>query len=252
MTVLSGDDSARERRRERADALVAAADLDGADGPPTLGGGLQAVCRATTRHLSLWGAVINLISRSGLDCLVASSDKSSQRMGELPFNVGEGPCLDAFAQGRPVLVPDLAATAGRQWFAYASAALGLGVGAVFAIPLHVGAVRLGVLEAYSDRPRGLEGEEIAMLLNFAVIGTELLLDSQHDGPDAAVEGRLSLGLDHRAEVYQAQGMVMVEMDIDLAEALIRMRARAFSRDALLIDVARDIIAGHMLPQEGAT
>jgi hypothetical protein len=151
-----------------------------------------------------------------------------------------------------VLVPDLAMTARQRWAGYASTGLGLGVCAVFSIPLHVGAVTLGVLDVYADRPGVLGEEEMAMLLNFAMIGTEMLLDSrapdnQDPAPEDTLDGRLDITLHRRAEVHQAQGMVMVDLGVDLAEALVRMRAHAFSRDLALIDVARGIIAGHALP-----
>lgn len=46
----------------------------------------------------------------------------------------------------------------------------------------------------------------------------------------------------RAEIHQATGMVTVQLDVDTADALARMRAHAFSHQRLLIDVARDIVA----------
>jgi hypothetical protein len=38
-------------------------------------------------------------------------------------------------------------------------------------------------------------------------------------------------------------MVMVDLGVSLAEALTRMRARAFARDLTLIELAHDVIAG---------
>ena len=55
-------------------------------------------------------------------------------------------------------------------------------------------------------------------------------------------------VDPRAEVHQAQGMVMVDLGVDLADALVRMRAHAFAVGIPLIDLARAIIAGFVLPE----
>ena len=52
-------------------------------------------------------------------------------------------------------------------------------------------------------------------------------------------------LERRAEIHQAQGMVMVDLEVDLAEALLLMRAHAFSRDVSLLEVAREILAEHI-------
>jgi len=248
VTVFEGGvGSAGDRRREQALALVAAASLDDGNEGSALVLELRALCRATADCLALQGAVVNLMTRPGDDWVVASSDERSLRVGELSFTLGEGPSVDAFSQGRPVIVPDLSASGRRQWAGYASTALGLGVGAVFALPLHVGAVRLGVLETYADEARALDDEEMAMLLSFARVGTEVLLDGRAEAPGATLDRQRNVALDHRAEVHQAQGMVMVDLGIGLAEALVRMRAHAFSREVALIDVAREIIAGAVLP-----
>ena len=55
-----------------------------------------------------------------------------------------------------------------------------------------------------------------------------------DGLDEAIE--------HRAEVFQAQGMVMVQLGVPLAEALVRIRAHAYAHDRPLNKVAADIVA----------
>jgi hypothetical protein len=42
-------------------------------------------------------------------------------------------------------------------------------------------------------------------------------------------------------------MVVVDLEVDAAEALARMRAHAFGNDIPLLDLARDIISGFVLP-----
>ena len=78
-----------------------------------------------------------------------------------------------------------------------------------------------------------------------------------DGQAGAPAGRLAGGMDkvfeNRAELHQAQGMVMVQMGISLTEALALMRAHAYANDADLNDLARDIVARRVSldPGEGA-
>jgi hypothetical protein len=45
----------------------------------------------------------------------------------------------------------------------------------------------------------------------------------------------------RIEVYQATGMVQVQLDVDATEALIRLRGYAFSHDMTISEVAWAII-----------
>jgi hypothetical protein len=58
-------------------------------------------------------------------------------------------------------------------------------------------------------------------------------------------------LDTQGHIYQAQGMVMVELGVGLAEALARMRAYAYAMDQLLSTLATDIVAGRTaIPRDG--
>ena len=83
-------------------------------------------------------------------------------MEELQFTLGEGPCVESSGTGRPVLQPDLARTGPARWPGFSAAALEAGIGAVFALPLRVGAIRLGVLDLYRDAVGGLSAESWPM------------------------------------------------------------------------------------------
>jgi hypothetical protein len=117
------------------------------------------------------------------------------------------------------------------------------VGAIFVFPLQVGAARFGLLTLFAEKRRELTHDELERCLGFAAFATELLID----GPGARVDGHLdpdlANALDLRTEVYQAQGMVMIQLDITLNAALARMRATAFSRGVDLGQLSADIVAG---------
>lgn len=191
---------------------------------------------------------MNLMSAAGTtNGVVAASDDHSRDVDELQFATGEGPCHEAFAARRPVLTPDLRSMIDGRWPGYSSAALDAGVGAVFAFPLHVGAVVLGILDVYADRPGSLSEKQVAAALTCAQLATQILIDGNLVSTDGRMDSDLSSVLDHRAEIYQAQGMVMVDLGVEPVEALVRMRAHAFGNDQPLIDLARAIISGFVLP-----
>ena len=52
---------------------------------------------------------------------------------------------------------------------------------------------------------------------------------------------LEIGADFHFVVHNAAGMVSVQLGISVTEALIRLRAYAFSHDRLLAEVAQDVI-----------
>ena len=210
-------------------------------------GQLQQLCRTLTTDLAVSGAAVNLMSTAGSEAVVAASDDHSRDVDELQFSTGEGPCKDAFAARRPVLTPDLRAVTHSRWPAYASAARDLGVVGVFAFPLHVGAVVLGVLDVYAELPGSLSDKQIATALASAQLATEIILDGHLVSTDGRLNRELSTALEHRVEIYQAQGMVVADLGVDPAEALARMRAHAFGNEMPLLDLARDIISGFVLP-----
>lgn len=139
------------------------------------------------------------------------------------------------------MVPDM--TAVGRWPGYGPAAHAAGAGAMFVFPLQVGAARFGLLTLFAEQRRVLTHHELERCLGFASLATELLID----GPGANLNGHLDPDLLNalvlRTEVYQAQGMVMIQLDITLSAALARMRARAFSLGVDLGQLSSDIVAG---------
>ena len=142
-----------------------------------------------------------------------------------------------------MLVPLLDAALDR-WPGFASLALVRGVRAVFSFPLQQGAVSFGVLDLYADRAGPLDADGLAMC-GAASPGrppTSCSTATPSTGTGSWTPG-LSTSLVDRARIHQAQGMVMVDLRVTLAEALSRMRARAFASDTTLLDVADQVIAG---------
>jgi hypothetical protein len=124
---------------------------------------------------------------------------------------------------------------------FAPAAAEAGAGAVFAFPLQIGAARLGVLDVFRDRVGGLSDQHLADALRFAEVTVAALLDRQEDGDAGAPDGLID-AVGNRAELFQAQGMVMVQIGGTITEAMARMRAYAYAESRSLSKVARDVVA----------
>jgi hypothetical protein len=203
---------------------------------------LQRLCNAAVGVLSASGTAVSVMAENGGRGVAAASDPASERIEELQFVLGEGPCIDAFAWRRPVLVPDLTDATTNRWPAYTPAAHDEGVRAVFAFPLQVGAARLGVLDVFRARAGPLTGAELRQAFTFTDLAVRTLLDGQDDAiPGAAADG-LDEAIEHSAELFQAQGMVMVQLGVSLPEALVRIRAYTYAQNRRLTDVAHDIVA----------
>jgi hypothetical protein len=203
---------------------------------------MRRVCGAAVQTLSACGAGISMMTGDGTRGVGAASDPGSARLEELQFTLGEGPCVDAYASRRPVLVPELANGAMTRWPAYAPAVHENGVRAVFAFPLQVGAARLGVLDVFRDRAGALTSDELRQAVLLADVTVTALLDQHEGGGTAAGIDDLDEAIEDRAELFQAQGMVMVQLGISIGEAMARMRAYAYAENRRLGEVARDIVA----------
>ncbi len=236
----------------RVHALIAAEAPD-PDGPSGSVGRLNRLCRAGVHAIPASGVGISVVTDGGTHTTAGVSGPVSAAVEELQFSLGEGPCLDAHAARRPVLEPDLGASALPRWPAYSRAAREQGVRAVFAFPLQIGAARIGVLDVYRDVAGPLSHDELPRALAFADVALTTLLDGQAQAPDGELDAALVEVLDHqRAEVYQAQGMLHVMLGVPLDAALSRMRAHAFASGRSLSDVAADIVARRLTLERDTT
>jgi hypothetical protein len=236
---------ARDRALGNAWGLLAQQPSDGQT-PDGVLGTLRRLCRAVVVALAGSGAGLSVMAEDGLRGVTTGSDAVAEQLEELQFVVGEGPCIDALSSGRPVFVPDLTDGATRRWPAYAPAAYDGGVRAVFAFPLQVGAAQLGIMDVFRGRPGPLTADEVGQALTFAEIAVTTLLDGQDDAYPGAPAAGLDEAIDGRAVLFQAQGMVMVQLGVSLAAALTRIRAYAFAHDRPLGEVARDIVARRLV------
>lgn len=201
---------------------------------------LAALCRAAADRLAVDGASVTAVGGPAVSEPLSATDELSARLEELLLTTGEGPGAEDFMFGSPILIPDLAPVTAR-WPGFAPAAVAVGARALFAFPLQAGAIRAGVLSLYRARPGPLTPLQLADALVFADIALQLLLDSSA-GISGSADYRPLDGLsDSRAEVYQATGMISVQLGVSLEEAFVRLRAHAFAAGTPLDDVADHVV-----------
>lgn len=173
---------------------------------------------------------------------ICSTDEVSALIEELQYTLGEGPCVDAFNHDRPVLEPDLAYPAQRRWSAFSVPAVAAGVRAVFGFPLQVGAARLGALNLYRNESGPMSDEQHADALVMADVSAAAVLMMQAEAPPGKLASELEAGSDFRYVVHQASGMVAAQLDISIAQAIVRLRGYSFANERPLPEVARDVVA----------
>lgn len=209
----------------------------GAEADPTT----EQLCEVCAEVTLMSGAGIMLMSDDVPRGSVCTTNEVSAQLEELQYALGEGPCVDAHNEQRPVLEPDLADPATARWVAFTPPAVAAGARAVFGFPLQLGAVRLGALNLYRDRPGPLSDDQHADALVLADVAAKAMLVMQSQAPPGALAADLEASANFEFVVHQAAGMVAVQLDVSVAEALIRLRGYAFASDRQLAAVADDVV-----------
>jgi ANTAR domain len=210
------------------------------------------VCAVAVSSAQVTGAWVAAASSRGPDFVMCVTDRVSEHLAELQLMLGEGPCRDVLAVAAPLLAADLGdEESGRRWPAFTLEARDTGAMAVFAFPLMIGAIRMGVIGLYRSSPGPLSGGQFGDCLLLADTATVLLLDSLEEagqpagdghGPGTRPGGQSPDQAMHRVEIDQATGMLTVQLGVTAPEAYARLRAYAYARDRRLADVAGDIVA----------
>jgi|JI10StandDraft_1071094.scaffolds.fasta_scaffold146824_3 hypothetical protein len=207
------------------------------------------LCTACVEVLAVSGAGITIMGgdQAGPICV---SDQGVAALEDLQFTIGEGPCRDAFRTGISVHAPRLDMTASSRWPSFVTLAKDSGIGAVFAYPLTTAGARVGVLTLYQFDEGELTAEQHDDSLALAEVLTETVLSLQADAPEGTLAPGLDDAVQYRAEIYQASGMVAIQLGIPVPEALLRIRAHAFANGLTVAGTAASIVARRLrLPND---
>lgn len=202
---------------------------------------LQAACHACVEVLGVAGAGIMLMAARSHQGTVYSTDESIRALEDLQNVAAEGPCIDAYTLGRPVLEPDLASSGARAWPLLAPGALDAGMRALFSFPLQLDDTSLGALNLYRDRPGHLSTDEVADARLLAAMAARDILALQADATPGSLPAQIGDLSGDRISIEQATGMVAAQLDVHVVEAAHRLRQAAADQNRHLADVARDIV-----------
>jgi hypothetical protein len=199
---------------------------------------LAGAVRACVDVLPVDGASVSLMSSWRAQETLCASDEIAARIESVQFSLGEGPCFEAFATCRPVLVPDLLQASALGWPVFTTSMDQLPVGAIFAFPLQADAVSIGVMDLYRRRPGWLSDDEISLASRISSLVTTVVLGLQLSDDTDSWRAMLTSS---RVQVHQATGMIMETFGVCPDEALARLRGHAFVMDRSVEDLAEDVV-----------
>jgi hypothetical protein len=204
------------------------------------------LCEACVVLLDIDAAAISLVFGGANSGTLGSSGARARIYDELQFTLGEGPCLDSVLQRIPILIVDLGDPEEARWPAYRPAMLAHEIRGVYAIPVVVAGEFVGALDLFRARPGPLLAADLAGAVAAAELAAIPLLDLLDGDLQAAVTEPNSnawaeLNKLTRAELSQAIGMLVAQLEVEPALALILLRAHAYATGRSVTDIARDIL-----------
>ena len=173
---------------------------------------------------------------------MAASREDARLLELFQLQNDEGPCLDAFRSGSPVLNNDLRQDAGR-WPRFAPHATAAGFRSVHAFPLRLRAQVIGALNVFgAEDGARLEAQDVPLVQALADMASIALLQERLIRQGQVLTEQLQRALDSRVIIEQAKGAVAQSHGVSVDEAFAMIRTYARRNNRRLGVVAQAIVA----------
>jgi len=171
---------------------------------------------------------------------MAATDEDSRSLELYQLQNAEGPCLDAFRLGEPVVNADLAHAGGR-WPQFAPKAIEAGYRSVHAFPMRLRDRVIGALNLFGSDDHRFAPEEVRVVQALADIATIGLLQQRSIADAADLTAQLQAALNSRIVIEQAKGAFAQLHGTTVDEAFRRLRQEARTSRRKLTDVCADVL-----------
>jgi GAF domain/ANTAR domain len=171
--------------------------------------------------------------------LLAATSEHTREVELFQLQAEEGPCVECYRTGQPVLVPDMR-TEVERWPQFAPTALEAGFAAVHAVPMRAAGAVLGALGLFDTRPKELAEPDRLVGQTLAHIACVAVLQEHPPSPDTVLRP-LRSALAGRIQVEQAKGYLSEMLGVSVVDAFGLMRSYSRMRGEHLTEVARRLM-----------
>ncbi|MEU4557497.1 GAF and ANTAR domain-containing protein [Actinoplanes sp. NPDC023936] len=172
---------------------------------------------------------------------IAGSDENVTLVELFVLQNEEGPCLEAFRTGRPVVNVDLGSAAAR-WPRFAPLAVASGFQAVHAFPMRLRRQVVGTLNVFGETPSSeFASGDVAILQALADAATIGLLQERAVARGEALSEQLQGALNSRVIIEQAKGAVAQAHGVSVDDAFTVIRDYGRRHNRRLTEVAHAIV-----------
>jgi GAF domain-containing protein len=198
--------------------------------------------------LDIEAAGLMLAAPDGTLRVMASSNETMRVLELFEIQTEEGPCLDCFRTGDPVLNQDLATSYGI-WPRFAAEALTAGYRSVHALPMRLRGAVIGALNLFNAEIGEIGPADIDAAQALADVATIAILQHRASIEAQTLNEQLKGALDSRVVIEQAKGMLAERDQLSMEQAFDRLRNHARSHNLRLSVVARRVVEGDLAASE---
>jgi GAF domain-containing protein len=183
---------------------------------------------------------------------VAGSDESVILVELFQLQNDEGPCLEAFHTGEPVVNVNLGEAAGR-WPRFAPRATAAGFQSVHAFPMRLRRQVIGALNVFgSTSGSDFDSDDVTIMQALADAATIGLMQERAVTRSETLSEQLQGALNSRIVIEQAKGAVAQAARLSIDDAFTTIRGYARRHNRRLTEVAHAIVTDPQTLQQVLT
>jgi len=188
------------------------------------------------------GATVGLLlaDAQGRLRFVAASDEATRLVEMLQTQGTDGPCLDAYRTGEPVVNADLS-TAAQHWPRFAPVAAAVGFRSIHAFPLRLRKQVIGAMGIFGREAGDLDEADAQVVQALADVAAIGLLQERAISRSEALTEQLQGALNSRIIIEQAKGVIAQAHNLTVDVAFDVMRSYARRSNRRLSDIARVVV-----------
>jgi len=188
-----------------------------------------------------------MLAAPGGDLQVLASSSAALRAVELfELQAEEGPCVECYRTGEPVIAADLTAL-DRRWPRFARRAVEAGYRSADSLPMRLRGHTIGALNLFRTALGGLAAPDLTAAQALADVATIAIIQHRTAIDAHILNDQLSEALNSRVIIEQAKGKVSQASGLDVDQAFDRLRHHARNHNLRLTDLCRNIADGALNP-----
>ena len=187
------------------------------------------------------------IAQDGRGLTFAASDRRLDELHRLQFDGDDGPVVETLRHNEPRRIDDTSAE--RRWPAFCQAAATAGFGSCLVLPLRTDRQPAGAVALYGYAPDVFRGAAHDIALLFAAQGGTAVRNASLYRACRRMVNHLQAGLESRAIIEQAKGMLHAELGVSPAEAFRLLSRYSQNTNHRVRRVSADLVQGRIGPAD---